>query len=407
MAATLIPSPAPKRRARWIGALVVVLAVLIGLLTFWQTNIHPRTDDAWVFANLIGIAPEVEGPVTSLRVKDNQFVKAGDVLFEIEPEPYEFALQRALSEQQALEKQIFNENRVIAGQQAAIEAAQATVFTSQANVSSAEATINSARANITHAEAGVTRAEAEYKLATDTLNRLQPLLARQFVTVEDIDRARTEQQTAAEAVHQAHAQLAVAHAQLEAALAQRNQAGSGLQQSHAQLAQSQRSVTTVLPLIAQREARAAAVRQAQYNLSRCRVVAPFDARVTDLTISEGAYAHIGQRVFTLIDVRTWWVVGNFRESQLKYIRPGMAADLYVMSKPDQRFSGTVDSVAYGVTPQETALEGSLPNVQRSLAWVHLATRFPVRVRVDHPSPDLFRIGESGFIIVRGDESRPH
>ncbi len=96
----------------------------------------------------------------------------------------------------------------------------------------------------------------------------------------------------------------------------------------------------MLPLIAQREARAAAVRQAQYNLNRCRVVSPFDARVTQLTISEGAYAHIGQRVFTLIDVRSWWVIGNFRESQLKYIRPGDTADLYVMSKPNQRFAGT-------------------------------------------------------------------
>jgi multidrug efflux system membrane fusion protein len=149
----------------------------------------------------------------------------------------------------------------------------------------------------------------------------------------------------------------------------------------------------------------AAVRQAQYNLSRCRVLAPFDARVTDLTISAGAYAHIGQRVFTLIDVRTWWVIGNFRESQLKYIRPGMAADLYVMSKPNQKFSGTVDSVSYGVAPQEVSTGGALPDVQRSLAWVHLATRFPVRVRVNNPAPELFRIGESGYIIMRSSEGQ--
>ncbi len=380
---------------------IVLAAVVIGVFTFWQTNVHPRTDDAWVFANLIGIAPEVEGPVIKLHVTDNQLVKAGELLFEIESQPYEYALQRALSEQQTLEKQIYNENRVIAGQQAAIEAAQATVFRSESSISSAEANINSGHANVAHAEAGIARAEAEYKLATDTLHRLEPLLARQFVTAEDIDRARTQQQTAAEALRQARSQLDVAQAQLQSALAQRNQAGSGLRQSNAQLAQSQRSVTTVLPLIAQREARAAAVRQAQYNLSRCRVVAPFDARVTELTISEGAYAHTGQRVFTLIDVRNWWVIGNFRESQLKYIHPGAHADLYVMSKPNQRFAGVVESTAFGVTPQETGMGGALPQVQRSLAWVHLASRFPVRVRVQNPEPDLFRIGESGYVIVRG------
>ncbi len=401
MATTLVPPKKLNRRARWVGASIVLAAIAVGCFTFWQTNVHPRTDDAWVFANLIGIAPEVEGPVIKLHVADNQLVKAGDALFEIESQPYQYALQRALSEQQALEKQIYNENRVIAGQQAGIEAAQATVFTSEAHVSSAEANINSGRANIAHAEAGIARAEAEYKLANDTLHRLEPLLAKQFVTVEDVDRARTQQQTASEALRQARSQLDVAHSQLQSALAQRNQAGSGLRQSNAQLAQSQRSVTTVLPLIAQREARAASVRQAQYNLSRCRVVSPFDARVTELTISEGAYAHTGQRVFTLIDVRNWWVIGNFRESQLKYIHPGAAADVYVMSKPDQRFSGTVESTAFGVSPQETGTGGALPQVQRSLAWVHLATRFPVRIRVNNPEPDLFRIGESGFIIVRG------
>jgi multidrug efflux system membrane fusion protein len=378
---------------------------MAALLAFWQTNIHPRTDDAEVYANLIGIAPEVEGPIVKLRVKDNQLVKAGEVLFEVEPEPYEYALQRALSEQQALEKQIYNEGRVIAGQEAAIQAAQATLFTSQANVSSSDANINAARASVEHAQAGITRAEAEYTLANDTLNRMEPLLKKQFVTAEDVDRARTQQSTAAEATKQARSQLDVAKAQYEAAQAQRNQAGSGVKQSDAQLAQSQKSVTTDLPLVAEREARAAAVRQAQYNLSRCRVVAPFEARVTDLTISEGAYAHIGQRVFTLIDVRTWWVIGNFRESQLKYIRPGMAADLYVMSRPNQRFSGTVDSVSYGVAPQEVSNGGALPDVQRSLAWVHLATRFPVRVRVNDPAPELFRIGESGFIIMRAAEGQ--
>src|SRR5947209_16905567 len=101
MAATLVTPKHSNRRARWIGIFIVVAAVAIGVLTFWQTNVHPRTDDAWVFANLIGIAPEVEGPVIKLHVRDNQLVHAGDVLFEIEPEPYQYALQRALSEQQA------------------------------------------------------------------------------------------------------------------------------------------------------------------------------------------------------------------------------------------------------------------------------------------------------------------
>ena len=151
------------------------------------------------------------------------------------------------------------------------------------------------------------------------------------------------------------------------------------------------------PLIDQRGAKAAAVKKARYNLNNCRVYAPFDARVTNLTISEGAYAHVGQEMFTLIDARTWWAIGNFREGQLKRITPGMKVDVYVLSRPNLRFSGVVDSIGFGVTPDPDVighLQPGLPDVQRTLNWVHLASRYPVRVRVDNPTRDLFRIGES-------------
>jgi multidrug efflux system membrane fusion protein len=157
-------------------------------------------------------------------------------------------------------------------------------------------------------------------------------------------------------------------------------------------------------LSGQRSARQSAVDTARYHLENCRVYAPFDARAVNLTISEGAYAHVGQQMFTLIDARTWWAVANFREGQLKHIAPGMRADVYVMSQPDVRFTATVESIGFGVKPDPDrigTLETGLPNVQRTLSWVHLATRYPVRVRVHHPSPDLFRIGESAVVKIGG------
>ena len=264
-------------------------------------------------------------------------------------------------------------------------------------MSNADASISAAQANVGHAEAGVARAEAESRLASDILHRVEPLLEKQYVTVDEVDRARTADQTAAEALRQARAQLALARAQLNSALAQKNQSQAGLRQSGAQLDQSVHNVTTLDPLTAQRGALAAAVRDAQYRFDRCRVTAPFDARVTSLTISEGAYAHTGQQIFTLIDVRTWWVIGNYRESQLNHIRPGMPADLYVMSKPTAKIKGKVDSVGFGVVPEGIVTplnNGSLPNIERTLNWVQLATRFPVRVKVESSVPDLLRIGES-------------
>ena len=113
------------------------------------------------------------------------------------------------------------------------------------------------------------------------------------------------------------------------------------------------------------------MKNARYNLDNCRVYAPFDARVTNLTISEGAYAHIGQQVFTLIDARTWWAVANFREGQLQHITPGMRADVYVLSKPNVRFSGVVDSIGFGVTPDADVVGRLAPGSARRTANAEL------------------------------------
>ncbi|HTD55453.1 MAG TPA: HlyD family efflux transporter periplasmic adaptor subunit, partial [Silvibacterium sp.] len=148
-----------------------------------------------------------------------------------------------------------------------------------------------------------------------------------------------------------------------------------------------------------------AIRTAEYNFNNTRIYCPFDARVTNLTISRGQYAHVGQQVFTLIDTRVWWAVANFRETQLRHIHPGMRADVYVLSRPDVKYRGTVDSVGFGVLPDSTLVGtfgAGLPDVQRSLNWVHLATRYPVRVRIDAPHTEPFRVSESAVVIIRGD-----
>jgi multidrug efflux system membrane fusion protein len=113
---------------------------------------------------------------------------------------------------------------------------------------------------------------------------------------------------------------------------------------------------------------------------------------------------VGQQVFTLIDARTWWALANFREGQLRHIAPGMRADVYITSRPDLRFTGVVESAGFGVTPDPDVigrLAPDLPDVQRTLNWVHLAARYPVRVRVENPPSDLMRIGETAVVTIRG------
>src|SRR3984893_18518055 len=384
---------------------IVLAAVALGLVTLFETNRQPRTDDAEVFANFIGIAPQVEGPIVRLSVRDNQFVKKGELLYVIDERPYQYALERALSEQAALDGQIADEQRKINALVSGVSVAKANVSSSEADVARSAAAVDQARADVANAEQGVSRAKAEWSYASNNLHRLEPLLAKQFVTVDQVDRARTSEIAQSEALKQADSQLRLSQAGLQSAQAQYERSKAALDQSKAQHQQAHNAVTTLEPLINQRGARESDVKYARYKLNNCQVYAPFDALVTNLTISEGAYAHVGQDVFTLIDARTWWAIGNFREGQLSHIKPGMRADVYVLSTPNVRFSGIVDSVGFGVTPDPDVigkLDKGLPDVQRTLNWVHLASRYPVRVRVENPTPELFRVGESAVVTIRGN-----
>ena len=387
-----------------LSAAIVIGAVALGLVVLHTVNSYPRTDDAEIVANFIGIAPQVEGPILRLNVHDNQFVKQGDLLYEIDDRPFRYALENAISEQAALEGQISDERRRIAAMVSAVSVSQANIQGTEADVTRSAAAVDQARADVANAEQGVSRANAEWTYANNNLHRIEPLLVKQFVTVDQVDRARTSEVADSQAFKQAESQLRLAQAGLQSMLAQQEHSRAMLAQSKAQHEQAQNAVTTLEPLINQRGAKAAAVKTARYNFNNCRVYAPFAARVTNLTISEGAYAHIGQQVFTLIDARTWWAVANFREGQLQHIAPGMRAEVYVMSKPDIRFTGVVDSIGFGVTPDADVvgrLAAGLPDVQRTLNWVHLASRYPVRVRVENPSEDLFRVSESAVVVIRG------
>src|SRR3954453_23974958 len=128
----------PKIIERWISIAVVAGAVVMGLVVLYRTNYYPRTDDAEIFANFIGIAPQVDGPLVRLNVKDNQLVKTGDLLYEVDARPYEYALENALSLQAALEGQIGDEHRKIAALISAVSVAQENIHSAEAEVMNAE-----------------------------------------------------------------------------------------------------------------------------------------------------------------------------------------------------------------------------------------------------------------------------
>jgi multidrug efflux system membrane fusion protein len=258
-------------------------------------------------------------------------------------------------------------------------------------------------AAIAQADAALAQARANADYAVGNLHRIEPLLAKEFVTPNDVHRARSLAEAKTAAVEQAQSNLALAKAKLLSATAQRQQAVAQLVQTEAQVKESSQAVLVLAPLIAQRESRAAAVRLARYNYEQCSVVAPFDARVTNLTISEGEYAKVGQQLFTLIDTRTWWVLANFRETQIQRLQVGAQADIYLMANLHKRLHGSVESVGYGVTPDPDVvgrLSQGLPDVQRTLNWVRLASRYPVRIKITDPPPGGLRVGEVAIVGMK-------
>ena len=173
-----------KRLGKIVSVAIPVATLLTGLWVVYETTLYPRTDDAEVFANFIGIAPQVDGPITTLAVQDNAFIKQGGLLFEIDPRPYDYALHRARSDLSALEGQIVDQTRTIASQQSAVGAARANTDSTAANVNRAAAAVHEAEANVASAKAALDRNQAELLYTTNNFHRIEPLLAKQFVTVD-------------------------------------------------------------------------------------------------------------------------------------------------------------------------------------------------------------------------------
>jgi multidrug efflux system membrane fusion protein len=385
---------------RSIGFLVIGTAAITLFLVLRETEAHPRTDDATVRANFIEIVAEVSGRLVDLPAKDNAFVKKGDLLFAIDPRPYEYALTQALSDQEDLEQRIIDEERKIAAQNCAVEAANATLAQSKTAIETSNSNVDVSKATVSRAQATAAAAEAHLSLAKNNLNRIEPLLEKQYVTVEQVDTERT-------AVRVAQGNYDEARAALLQAEAQRSQAESRLRESNAQaneaqakLAQSVHLIDRIETLKSDRPAKTAKVNSARLDLERCHVFAPFDAYVTNMNISEGAYARPGSALFTLVDTRVWWVVANYREAELRTIHHGSHVDVYLLGHPSRRFSGIVESIGYAVFPEDGKVSSGLPDIEKTLNWVHLSARFPVRVRVEDPEPALFRVGASSVTVVR-------
>ena len=362
--------PNLKIIGRRISLAIILAFGVVALIAAWSHDERPQTDDATLRANFIGVAPHASDHIVEFHVRDNQYVQAGDLLLEIDPRPYELA---------------------VAGAKAGLSLTRKEVAALKEALSVADAAIVRAEAQRLAAEASVERAQAEFQEADDHVKRLEPLLLKEFATADQLEAARTHRQVADTGVREAQKLLLAASAAVDEAKLQRLRAEDAIGQEG-----------DVNARIAAAEAQ---LHEAELNLEYCRVTAPFSGKVVNFNLSPGEFARAGVDLFTLVDTRTWYVVANFRETQLKHIEEGSPAEIYLQFKGGKRFKGKVVGLAWAVLPEDGTTVMGLPNVPRNLDWVRLAQRFPVRVQVEDPD-ESFRVGASAVVTITGRAPQP-
>ena len=406
---------------RLLGAAIVTGAAISVIVALLQWEVRPQTDDATVRANFVGIAPQVSGHIVELRVRDNQLVHEGELLFVVDPRPYEIAVARARANLALTQKEVAGlrnglstAEHGVAKASAQLDASAADIVRRETDPVAADAEIARLQAQRAASEATLFRAQSDLKYAEDYLARVEQLLPEKFITEDKVEDARTKRVSAAMAVEQARTSVLAIDAALDEARAKKQAAvaaltatraqhvatEAALRQSKSDRAKAEDSIGQLANTNARIAAAEAAVHSAELDLEYTRVRAPFTGRVVNLNISTGAFARTGVEVFTLVDSGTWYVMANFRETQLRHIPAGAPVELYLQSQPGRRFRGTVVGLGWAVLPENGTSVNGLPRVERSLDWIRLAARFPVRIKVDDPD-DSFRIGASAVATVHG------
>jgi multidrug efflux system membrane fusion protein len=335
----------PTLHGKIIALAVVVVAIAAAVYAWRRSEAHPTTDDATIDADVVHVAAAVGGRIINIAVAENSRVSKGDVLFQIDSLPYRLTVAQAEADLGLAEAELDTRRRILS-----TEKSNASIAQEQAR-----------------------RAQTNGKLAARTVERLGPLAKQGFVPAQQFDQAQVAQ----------------------------NDAVTSLRQAREQEAAALRAVGTESGAEAAVQARQAALDIAKRALDDTTVRAPHAGRVVGLAVLSGEMVVPSQALFTLIDTEAWYAVGNFRETQLQSIRVGDCVTAYSMIDRGRPIKGVVEGIGWGVLDEERInLPRSVPYVERSLNWVRVAQRFPVRVRLADPPQDLMRLGASAVVEVK-------
>jgi len=415
-----------------VAALVLLVAVVFGLRYWAYARTHETTDDAFIDGHIVQVSPKVSGYVAKVYVADNQQVKEGDLVAELDARDYDARLEQAKA---ALAAGLAREREAQAGvsltraqtranvqqsssgvQQArsGVESARAAAAAERSKIGQTSAGVATAQAVVAQAEAQVAAAQAEANRAAADVQRYQELFSKDEVSRQRLDQAIAEAQTAAANLEAARRRVAAAEAQVaearsaEAAqseqarraqtlvggaqaavgeaLGKLAQAGAGEQQVAVSQAQAETAGASIEQL-------RAAVEQAELELSYTKIYAPESGRVTRKAVEEGALVQPGQPLMAVVSGDVW-VTANFKETQLNDIRPGQPVEITVDAYPGRTFKAHVDSIQMGTG----ARFSMIPPENATGNYVKVVQRVPVKIVFDEP-PDPNHLLAPGMSVT--------
>ena len=372
-----------------IAIAVVVIAVLGTSAWLWATSGRETTDDAQVDARVTPIAAREGGTIVGVPVKENQQVEAGAVLVVIDPRDYQVALEKARAELATAEADAVaaKANVPITSTTATsnVSTARGGVEGAQAGVEQAQRGVEAATARLATAQARQREAEANATKTAKDVDRLKALLAKDEVSQQQYDAAVAAADAARAAADSTRSQIQEAQAVIQVAQSQLVQARAGATQAAAQLQTAQTGPQQVEATRAQAssaEARVqqqrAAVQQAELNLQYATVKAPTSGIVSRKNVEVGQVVQLGQPLMTIVPLDDVWVTANFKETQLRNMRPGQPATIDVDAYGGREFKGHVEGIA-AATGSRFSL---LPPENATGNFVKVVQRVPVRIAID-------------------------
>jgi membrane fusion protein, multidrug efflux system len=332
-------------RGKLIAFAIVISAGVLALYTSHESVIRPSSSDASIDADVVHVASLVGGRVIEITVAENTRIAKDDLLFQIDPVPYRLAVTQTEADLSIAEAQLGTQRRVLATQ----------------------------RSTATIAGDEIRNAIDNHELAARTAERLRPLAASGYVPKQQLDQAEVAERDTATALSQARERQAAAI----------------------------RAIDTEAAAEAVVSARRAALALAQRHLDDTTVRASHNGLVVGLTISSGEIVAPSQSLFTLINTDEWFAVANFRETDLNAIAIGDCATVFSMIDRQRPIKGAVEGLGWGVVDQDRInIPRSVPYVERSLNWVRVAQRFPVRIHLEDPPQLLMRLGASAVVEIK-------